>query len=69
MVTPAYETAVKLWTLLASMEMGNVEGKAVPLVEKFQFFVSDLAEKFTDFATAILPDEVKNTVQIDIEEY
>ena len=54
---------------MASMEMGNDEGKALPLEEKYQFFVSDLAEKFTDFATAILPDEVKNTVQIDIEEY
>ena len=31
------------------------------LEEKYQFFVSDLAEKFTAFATAILPDEVKNT--------
>ena len=69
LVNPAYETAVQLRTLLASMEMGNDEGKALPLEEKYQFFVSDLAEKFTDFATAILPDEVKNTVQIDIEEY
>ena len=69
LVNPAYETAVQLRTLLASMEMGHDEGEGLPLEEMYQFFVSDLAEKFTDFATAILPDEVKNTVQIDIEEY
>jgi glutamate racemase len=37
--------------------------------EKYQFYVSDLAEKFTDFATSILPDEVKETQKINIEEY
>ena len=37
--------------------------------EKYQFFVSDLAEKFTSFATAILPGEVKETRKINIEEY
>lgn len=37
--------------------------------EQYQFFVSDLAEKFTDFATSILPKEVKETKKINIEEY
>ena len=34
-----------------------------------QFFVSDRAENFTRFAKAILPKEVKDTKQINIEEY
>ena len=37
--------------------------------EKYQFYVSDLAEKFTAFATSILPNEVKETKKINIEEY
>ena len=37
--------------------------------EQYQFFVSDLAEKFTNFATSILPKEVKETKKINIEEY
>ena len=69
LVNPAYETAVQLKTLLKSMEMCREEETPLLLEEKYQFFVSDLAEKFTAFATAILPDEVKNTVRIDIEAY
>lgn len=37
--------------------------------EKHQFFVSDLAEKFTDFASSILPEDVTETKKINIEEY
>ena len=37
--------------------------------EKYQFYVSDLAEKFTSFASAILPEQVKETRKIDIEDY
>ena len=37
--------------------------------EQYQFFVSDLAEKFTNFATSILPREVRETKKINIEEY
>lgn len=69
LVNPAYETAVQLKTLLHSMEMSCDAGRELPLEEKYQFYVSDMAEKFRDFATAILPDEVKKTVQINIEEY
>ena len=67
LINPAYETAVQLKTLLKSMEM-NCDGERVVMPgEKYQFFVSDMAEKFCAFATSILPDEVKETVQIDIE--
>ena len=69
LVNPAYETAVQLRTLLRSMEMNCDEGRDLPVEEKYQFFVSDMAEKFRAFATAILPDEVKETIKIDIEEY
>ena len=67
LVNPAYETAIELKTLLEEREMTCLpdgENK-----EKYQFFVSDLAEKFTSFATAILPGEVKETRKINIEEY
>lgn len=68
LVNPAYETAIELKQLLKEQELAcdpssDAEG------EKYQFFVSDLAEKFTDFATSILPNEVKETRKINIEEY
>lgn len=69
LVNPAYETAVQLKTLLKSMEMNCDEGRGLTREEKYQFFVSDRAEKFSAFATSILPDEVKETIKINIEEY
>ena len=68
LVNPAYETAIELKQLLE--ERGIERDGAEPLQgEKYQFFVSDLAEKFTSFATSILPNEVKETRKIDIENY
>lgn len=69
LVNPAYETAVQLATLLKSMEMTCDGGAGGLDGEKYQFYVSDMAEKFYDFATSILPGEVKKTVKIDIETY
>jgi len=68
LVNPAYETAVELKGLLEKQNLSHdislpAEG------EKYQFYVSDLAEKFTSFATAILPEQVKETRKINIEEY
>ena len=40
-----------------------------PGEEQYHFFVSDRAENFTNFATAILSNEIKETKQINIEEY
>ena len=68
LVNPAYETAVELRGLLQQQQL-NREPDAPMTGEKYQFFVSDLAEKFTSFATAILPGEVKETKKINIEEY
>ena len=45
------------------MEEQTVPGK------KYQFFVSDAAEKFAEFANSILPYDVKKTRKINIEEY
>ena len=68
LVNPAYETAIELKQLLE--ERGLERDGAEPLQgEKYQFLVSDLAEKFTSFATSILPNEVKETRKIDIENY
>ncbi|MCI8577042.1 MAG: glutamate racemase [Lachnospiraceae bacterium] len=68
LVNPAYETALELRKLLQDHGLDR-EPDAVEDGEKYQFFVSDLAEKFTDFATAILPNEVRETKKIDIENY
>lgn len=67
LVNPAYETALELKQLLERKDLicnaDHTEN------EKYQFYVSDLAEKFTSFAKAILPDQVKETKQINIEEF
>lgn len=68
LVNPAYETAIELKELLTSQNLSydsSLPGEG----EKYQFYVSDLAEKFTSFATAILPEQVKETQRINIEEY
>ncbi|MGL5437350.1 MAG: glutamate racemase [Lachnospiraceae bacterium] len=68
LVNPAYETAIELKELLTAQNLSF--DKNLPAEgEKYQFYVSDLAEKFTSFATAILPNEVKETRKINIEEY
>ena len=67
LVNPAYETAIELRDLLQkyglSCDEENTGG------EKYQFFVSDQTEKFTAFATSILPNDVKETRKVDIEKY
>ena len=69
LVSPAYETAVQLRTLLRSMEMDCDGDQEVRVEEKYQFYVSDMAEKFSSFAGFILPGKVKDTMLIDIEKY
>ena len=67
LVNPPYETAIELKQLLKERQMDCIPQDASG--EKYQFYVSDLAEKFTAFATSILPNEVKETKKINIEEY
>lgn len=68
LVNPAYETAIELKRLLEAQQMNCEDTDCAP-EEKHRFYVSDLAEKFTDFATSILPGEVRGTRKINIEEY
>ncbi len=68
LVNPAYETALELKALLEERGLATEAGDADD-AEKYQFYVSDLAEKFTAFATSILPKQVKETKKIDIENY
>lgn len=67
LVNPAYETAIELKKLLDERGLSNCCDEETD--EKYRFYVSDLAEKFTAFATSILPDDVKETKKINIEEY
>ena len=68
LVNPAYETALELGRLLTRKGLAN-DGGTDCAGEKYQFFVSDAAEKFAEFANSILPYDVKKTRKINIEEY
>lgn len=68
LVNPAYETAIELRELLKEQGL-NREAALKTGEEQYQFFVSDLAEQFTDFAASILPNEVHETKKINIEEF
>jgi glutamate racemase len=65
LVNPAYETAIELKQLLQEKQLDRQE--STPAV--YQFYVSDLAAQFQEFANSILPYDVANTEKIDIEAY
>lgn len=67
LVNPAYETAIELSNLLKEKNLINDSISSQD--EQYKFYVSDMADRFTDFACAILPNQVKNTRIINIEEY
>ncbi len=69
LVNPAYETALELKALLEERGMSCEPGSAEDDPDKYRFYVSDLADKFTAFATSILPKQVKETRKINIEKY
>ena len=64
LVNPAYETARELSRMLAAQDLLREEGNAV-----HKFFVSDGAEQFRRFANSILPCEVEETKDINIEAF
>jgi len=66
LVDPAYETALELSKLL---DRYNIRKKDAGIKAEYDFYVSDQTESFQDFASMILPSEVKNTKKINIEEY
>lgn len=65
LVNPAYETAKSLKEILAERSLEN------DCVRKtdHRFYVSDGAEKFKRFANSILPCEVLETKDVNIENY
>ena len=67
LVNPAYETARELKQLLAEKGLTNIQSQEE--ARKYQYNVSDQAEKFMRFADSILPFDVNTTKKISIEEY
>lgn len=66
LVNPAYETAQGLKRLLEQHQLSNDGGQ--PQESMYQFYVSDAAEKFKNFANSILPCEIEEAQLIHIEE-
>ena len=67
LVNPAYETAMDLKKVLEKWNMENTgEGQEHA---SYEFYVSDAADKFKQFANSILPYDIETTKQINIEEY
>ena len=65
LVNPAYETAVSLESLLIN---NNIMADC-DTVSSHDFYVSDAASKFKDFANSIMPFHIDWIDQINIEEY
>lgn len=68
LVNPAYETARELKELLAEKDLLNDE---IPKLgeNKYQFYVSDGAEKFKTFANSIIKYGILSAKTINIEQY
>lgn len=66
-VNPAYETAMDLKKILEEQDMKN-DGSTEPH-SRYEFFVSDAAEKFRDFANTVMPFDISETNVVNIEEY
>jgi len=69
LVNPAYETAKELERLLAREGLASESPRSHDEPYPYRFFVSDEAEKFTDFANSILPVDVGRARMIPIEDY
>jgi len=65
-VNPAYETAMDLKQILAERELANPGQRETA---SYEFYVSDAADKFKEFANSILPYDIATTRQVNIEEY
>ncbi len=64
-VNPAYEAAMDLKKLLKEKNMSKEDGE----FNKYEFYVSDAAEKFKQFANSVLPYNVETIHQVNIEEF
>ena len=67
LVNPAYETAQSLKALLEEQDLVN-DGRGNGEVPQYQFYVSDAADKFKEFANTILPCEIEEAQLVHIEE-
>lgn len=67
LVNPAYETAMDLKELLKEQNM--IHGDREEEHASYDFYVSDTADKFKQFANSILPYDIETTQKINIEEY
>lgn len=68
LVNPAYETALELKGLLAEKGLLNTEKPRLG-DNQYQFYVSDGAEKFKQFANSIIKYGILSAKTINIEEY
>lgn len=68
LVNPAYETALELKQMLAGMDMLNDRTPELGS-NRYQFYVSDKAEKFVRFANSIMKYGILSAKAVNIEEY
>ena len=68
LVNPAYETAIELKELLISKGMLNDEPPKLG-ENQYQFYVSDVADKFKTFANSIIKYGILSAKTINIEQY
>lgn len=68
LVNPAYETARELKALLKHKGLEN-QNEITKSENPYDFYVSDIADKFQQFAESILTCSAENTMQINIEDY
>lgn len=68
LVNPAYETAIQLKELLAGKGILNEEPPKLG-ENQYQFYVSDGAEKFKQFANSIIKYGILSTKTVNIEQY
>ena len=68
MVNPAYETARELKEMLEAKGLLNDRKPALG-ENQYQFYVSDTAEKFKNFANSIIKYGILSAKTVNIEEY
>lgn len=68
LVNPAYETAIQLRSLLQEKNLLN---KNAPKLgeNQYQFYVSDMAEKFQVFANSIIKYGILSAKKVEIDKY
>ncbi|MBD5457126.1 MAG: glutamate racemase [Lachnospiraceae bacterium] len=68
LVNPAYETARELREMLEERSLLN-DKKPVLGENQYQFYVSDMADKFKNFANSIIKYGILSAKAVNIEEY